>query len=149
MQSEPPEVSPDNSLANSLNSSTANQHGLPDEHEQSSATLLRREDVARISRIAVDSDAASVSSEESRRGREAHSGRLTSSSSSSSSRSSQRGSPVNRIDEYERQQTYSRRRLDRITFQVVPSTRSNVRGISIQEFPNGRASLWSYIFRFC
>jgi hypothetical protein len=141
MQPEPPIVSQNDSSANTQNSSTSDQHGLSHDYEESSATPLSREDVGRTSAIAVESDATSVSSEGSRRGRDACSRRLNSCSSNSSS-SSQRGSPVNRVEEYERQQTYSRRTSDRITFQVVPSTRGSEKGVSIEEFPNGRADLW-------
>jgi hypothetical protein len=138
MQPELLRASQNDSLANIQNSSTSYQHGLSLGHEESSATLFSREEVTRASDVPIEPDAASVSSEGSRRGRNVHSGRLN----SSSSRSSQRGSPVNRIEEYERQKTYSRRTSDRITFQVVPSTRGSERGVSIEEFPNGRIDLW-------
>jgi hypothetical protein len=131
MQPEPPRVSQNDSLASTQNPTTPNQHGLSDEHDESSAILLGREDVARTSGASIEPDAASVSSEGSRRGRETHSGRLNSSSSSSSS------SPVTRVEEYERQQTYSRRTSDRITFQVIPSPAGRRSRVSIEQFPNG------------
>jgi hypothetical protein len=134
MQPEPSRVSQNDSLASTQNLTTSNQHGLSDEHDESSATLLGREDVARTSGASTESDTASVSSEGSRRGRGTHSGRLNSSSSSSSS---QRSSPVTRVEEYERQQTYSRRKPDRITFQVIPSAAGSRSRVSIEEFPNG------------
>jgi hypothetical protein len=137
MQPEPPRVSQNDSLASFQNPTTPNQHGFPDEHDESSATLLDREDVARASSTSIEPDAASVSSEGSRRGRDSHSGRLNSSNSSSSSSSSQRSSLVTRVEEYERQQTYSRRTSDRITFQVIPSTAGSRSRVSIEEFPNG------------
>jgi hypothetical protein len=136
MQPEPPRVSQNDSLASSQNPTTPNQHGLSDEHDESSATLLGREDVARTSGASIEPDATSVSSEGSRRGRDSHSGRLNSTSTSTSS-SSQRSSPVTRVEEYERQQTYSRRTSDRITFQVIPSTAGSRSRVSIEEFPNG------------
>jgi hypothetical protein len=136
MQSEPSKVSQNDSLASIQNPTTPNQHGLSDEHDESSATLLHREDVARTSGAPIESDAASVSSEGSRRGRDIYPGRLNSSSSSSSS-SSQRSSPVTRVEEYERQQTYSRGTSDRITFQVIPSPAGSRSRVSIEEFPNG------------
>jgi hypothetical protein len=133
MQPEPSRVSQNDSLASTQNLITSNQHGLSDEHDESSATLLGREDVARTSGASTESDTASVSSEGSRRGRGTHSGRLNSSSSSSS----QRSSPVTRVEEYERQQTYSRRKSDRIAFQVIPSAAGSKSRVSIEEFPNG------------
>ena len=141
MQSEPPKVSQKDSLATTQNSFTTDQHGRQYRLNESSATLLSREDVAGTSDVAIEPDDASVASEGSRRGRDAHSRRLISSSSSSSS-SSQRGSQVNRVEEYERQQSYSRRTSDRMTFQVVASTRSSAKGVSIEEFPNGMNDLW-------
>ena len=138
MQPEPPRVSQNDSLASAQNSLTSSQHGLLHEPEESSATLLSREDVARTSDFTIEPDAASESSEGSRRGRSAHPGRLNGSGSSSS----QRSSPVNRVEEYERQHTYSRPTSDRITFQVVPSTRGSGKGVSIEEFPNGTTDLW-------
>jgi hypothetical protein len=134
MQPEPSRVSQNDSLVSAQNPTTPNQHGLSDEHDESSATLLGREDVARTSGASTESDTTSVSSEGSRRGRDTHSGRLNSSSSSSSS---QRGSPVTRVEEYERQHTYSRRASDRITFQVIPSAAGSSSRVSIEEFPNG------------
>ena len=134
MQPEPSRVSQNDSLVSAQNPTTPNQHGLSDEHDESSATLLGREDVARTSGASTESDATSESSERSRRGRDTHSGRLNSSSSSSSS---QRGSPVTRVEEYERQHTYSRRASDRITFQVIPSAAGSSSRVSIEEFPNG------------
>jgi hypothetical protein len=133
MQPELSRVSQNDSLVSAQNLTTPNQHGLSDEHDESSATLLGREDVARTSGASTESDATSVSSEGSRRGRDTHSGRLNSSSSSSS----QRSSPVTRVEEYERQHTYSRRVFDRITFQVVPSAAGSSSRVSIEEFPNG------------
>src|SRR5256885_8301314 len=120
MQPEPPKVSQNKSLTGAQSFCTSNQHGLSDEHEESSASLLAGEDAAMSPYVAVEPDAASASSEGSRRGPDTYAGRLT---SSSSSRSSQRSSPVNRIEEYERSRTYSRRTSDRIMFQVVSSTR--------------------------
>src|SRR5580700_5738497 len=99
MQPEPSRVSQNDSLVSAQNPTTPNQHGLSDEHDESSATLLGREDVARTSGASTESDATSVSSEGSRRGRDTHSGRLNGSSGSSSS--SQRSSPVTRVEEYE------------------------------------------------
>ena len=133
MQPEPLRVFQNDSLASSQNPTTPNQHGLSNEHDESSATRLGREDVARTSGASIEPDAASVSSEGSRRGRDSYSGRLNSSSSSSS----QRSSPVTRVEEYERQHTYSRRTSDRITFQVIPSTAGSRSRVSIEEFPNG------------
>jgi hypothetical protein len=138
MQSEPSKVSQNDSLASTQNPTTPNQHGLSDEHDESSATLLHREDVARTSGAPIESDAASVSSEGSGRSRDTHSGRLNSSSSSSS----QRSSPVTRVEEYERQRTYSRRTSDRITFQIIPSTAGSRSRVSIEEFPNGTLALY-------
>src|SRR4051812_32812316 len=133
MQPELPRVSQNDSLASTQNPPIPNQHGLSDEHDESSATLLSREDVTRTSDASIEPDATSVSSEGSRRGRDTHSGWLNSSSSSNS----QRSSPVNRVEEYERQQIYSRRTSDRITFQVIPSTAGSRSRVSIEEFPNG------------
>jgi hypothetical protein len=141
MQPEPPKVSQNDSLAITQISSTANHHGLSHEDEEPPATLLDREDVGGTSEVASDADATSVSSEGSRRGRGTNSGRLNSGSSNSSS-GSQRGSPVNRIDEYERRQTNSRRTSDRVTFQVVPSKGGSGRSVSIEEFPNGTVDVW-------
>jgi hypothetical protein len=137
MQPELSRVTQNDSLVSAQNPTTPNQHGLSDEYDESSATLLGREDVARTSGASTESDATSVSSEGSRRGRDTHSGRLNSSSSSSSSSSSQRRSPVTRVEEYERQHTYSRRASDRITFQVIPSAAGSSSRVSIEEFPNG------------
>lgn len=144
MQSEPSKVSQNDSLTNTYNSSTSNQHGLSHEHAESSAALLSREDVGGALGLVFESDATSVSSEGSRRGRDTNSGRLSSQSSSIS----QRGSPANRVEEYERQQIYSRRTSDRISFRVVPSTRGTGTGTSIEEFPNGVAGLWSSLESF-
>ena len=141
MQSEPSKVSQNDSLASTQNPTTPNQHGLSDEHDESSAALLSREDIAGTSGASIEPDVASVSSEGSRRGRNTHSGRLNSSNSSSSS-SSQRSSPLTRVEEYERQQTYSRRTSDRITFQIIPSTAGSRSRVSIEEFPNGTIALY-------
>jgi hypothetical protein len=147
MQPEPPRVSQNDSLASSQNPTTLNQHGLSDEHDGSSATLLGREAVARTSGASIEPDAASVSSEGSRRGRDSHSGRLNSTSTSSSS---QRSSPVTRVEEYERQQTYSRRTSDRITFQVIPSAAGSRSRVSIEEFPNGTMARYNLTLEtFC
>jgi hypothetical protein len=146
MQSEHPKVSQNDLSTNTQNSSTSNQHGLSLEHAESSAALLSREDAGEPPSLAFESDATSVSSEGSRRGRDTNSGRL----SSKSSRSPQRGSPANRVEEYERQQIYSRRTSDRILFQVVPSIRGTGTGTSIEEFPNGMAKgLWSIVGALC
>jgi hypothetical protein len=141
MQPELSRVSQNDSLVSAQNLTTPNQHGLSDEHDESSATLLGREDVARTSGASTESDATSVSSEGSRRGRDTHSGRLNSSSSSSSS--SQRRSPVTRVEEYERQHTYSRRASDRITFQIIPSAAGSSSRVSIEEFPNGTVARYN------
>lgn len=146
MQPEPYRVSQNDSFAHTQNPSTSHQHGLLHEDEESSAALLIREDAARTPDAAMEPDAASVSSEGSQRGYGAYSGRLNSSSSSSSSR---RGSPVNRVEEYERQQTYSRRTSDRVVFQIVPSTRGSGSGITFEEFPNGMMDLWRNVGSFC
>ena len=136
MQSEPPKASQTDSLASAQNSASSDQHGLQCDHDESSATLLNREGVVGALGVAIEPDAASVSSEGSRRGRDTYRGRLNRSSSSS-----QGSSTVNRVEEYERQQTYSRRTSDRITFQVVPSIRGTAKGVSIEEFPNGMTDL--------
>jgi hypothetical protein len=142
MQPELSRVSQNDSLVSAQNLTTPNQHGLSDEQDESSATLLGREDVARTSGASTESDATSVSSEGSRRGRDTHSGRLNNSSSSSSS-SSQRRSPVTRVEEYERQHTYSRRASDRITFQIIPSAAGSSSRVSIEEFPNGTVARYN------
>jgi hypothetical protein len=149
MQPEPSRVSQNNSLASTQDSTTPSQHGLSDEHDESSAALLGREDVARTSGASIESDAVSVSSEGSRHGRDTHSRRLNSSSSGSSSSSSQRSSPITRVEEYERQRTYPRRVSDRVTFQIIPSTAGSRSRVSIEEFPNGTRARYDLTLETC
>ena len=136
MQSEPPRASQNDSLDSAQHPFNSDQYGLQCDHDESSATLLNREDFVGVLDVAIEPDAASVSSEGSRRGRNTYPGRLNRRSSSS-----QGSSPVNRVEEYERQNTYSRRTSDRITFQVVPSIRGSAKSVSIEEFPNGMTDL--------
>ena len=131
MQPEPTRASQNDNLATTQTTSATPEHGLQHDHEEASASLLGREDDAMFSSTAVETDAASVSSEGSRRAPRSHSRRLSSSSSS------QRSSPINRIEEYERSQKYVRRPSERFSFQVVLSTKGNRSSVSVQDFPNG------------
>lgn len=150
MQSEPIRASQTDTLADTQLSSTSTQHGLRHELEESSASLLPREDDARISAVTEDPDEVSVSSEGSRRGRRIHPRRL------SSSESSQTSSPGHRIEEYERSHAHLRRPSERFTFQIVSSVKDGKNTASIQEFPNGtsinspacRILLLIYVQRF-
>ena len=135
MQPESTRASQNETLAAAQTTSPTHQHGLQPDHEEASLSLLSREDDSGFSGIAVETDVASVSSEGSRRARRSHSRRLSSSSNSQTS------SPTNRIDEYERSQTYVRRPSERFTFQIVPSTKDSRSSISVQDFPNGTCNI--------
>ncbi len=135
MQPEPTRASQNETLAITQTTSAAPQHGLQHDHDEATASLLGREADAGFSNIAAEIDTASVSSEESRRAPRSLSRRLSSSSSS------QRSSPINRIEEYERSQSYVRRPSERFTFQIVPSMKGNRNGASVQDFPNGRGCI--------
>lgn len=131
MQPESSKAFPNDSLLRQTQtSSTTFQYGTQNDHGTPSASLLSREDDARASSVPFDSDAVSVSSEESLRGRGSHAGRL------SSRNSSERSSPVNRVEEYERQHASMRVRPEGLAFQVIPSAGGQCR-VSIEEFPNG------------
>jgi hypothetical protein len=79
-----------------------------------------------------DSDALSVSSGGTSRGRRLDLQRLSSRDDSSHS-----SSPGSRIDEYERKHAKPRRRNDGMIFQVVPGTNASS-SIAIEDFPNGK-----------
>jgi hypothetical protein len=86
----------------------------------------------------VDTDALSVSSGGSGRGRKTNIRRLN-----SHDRSSQGGSPGSRIDEYERSHLPSSKKGDGVFFQVVPSINGARRHISVEQFPNGKPPVYS------
>jgi hypothetical protein len=131
MQSAPTEASQTaTSVDPSSDSSTSNQYGLSDSHQQASGTvLLEHASVPSIER-SDDVEAASVTSRGSSRGRQPKSGRL-----GNRQDTSQDSSPGSRIDEYERAHTVTRIPSDGMIFQVISN--SGTSRVSIQDFPNG------------
>lgn len=105
-------------------------HGLQDLDEPASGHLSAG---ARELRSAppTDSDALSVSSTSTSRGRQVDTSRLSARGDSSHS-----SSPGSRIDDYERKHAKPRKRSDGMIFQVVPS-KDRDSNVAIEEFPNG------------
>ena len=111
--------------------STSLQHGLPESDIQASGRLSEGDRVPQA--VPPDnSDASSVSSGGTSRGRQLRSGRLNSDATSSSHSSS----PGSRIDEYERKHAKPRKRKDGMIFQVVQN-KDKSSDVHIEEFPNG------------
>jgi hypothetical protein len=89
------------------------------------------------------SDALSVSSGGTRRGRATNAGRLN-----SRDNSSQEGSPGSRIEEYERASLRYRKPSDEMMFQLIPSDKNKPANVTVEDFPNGEqearhTGLWS------
>jgi hypothetical protein len=142
MQSRPIEVQQNESVENLPQESVPSaQHGLQNDVESFSNPPPNREaGEDSVQPHSGDADASSVSSG-SRRGRKPHIRRLKSHESSSHG-----GSPVNRIEEYERSHHSSPRRGDAMAFQVIPSVKGVRRHISVEQFPNGELAcgkLWN------
>lgn len=133
MQSAPSQTPP---TATSLNQpqfpSPPSQYGLPDILHDASSGFLP-ENSPRVPESAVeDTDAASVSSSGTQRGRSTNTGLR-----GSRGNSSQEGSPGSRIDEYEKAIAQPRKLSDGMIFQIVPSAKGKIDTVSIETFPNG------------
>jgi hypothetical protein len=136
MPSQPTEVS-QKTVEHLISQSTSSaQHGLLNDLEPSSSPSPRREAGEDSPQQGGDADVVSVSSGGSGRGRKPNIRRLK-----SRDRSSQGGSPVNRIEEYERSHLSSLRKGDGVSFQVIPSLKDVQNRISIDQFPNGGSFL--------
>lgn len=132
MQSQPTEVKENDSTDSLSQSLSSAQHGLPNDLEPSSGPSPQRDAGEENVQQGGDIDSQSVSSGGSGRGRKPNIGRLK-----SYDRSSQGGSPVNRIEEYERSHLLSPRKGDGVSFQIIPSVKDGRHHISIEQFPNG------------
>ena len=131
MQSAPTEASQTATSVESSNNVSPIHHGQPDLQHQASDSLPR-EDVGELPVDRPDdTDALSVSSGDTSRGRRSNTGRI----SSSRHGSSQESSPGSRIDEYERANATIRRPSNGMIFQVIRNSGDS--NVSIQEFPNG------------
>lgn len=139
MQSQPtatPQNEPVDSLSSQSTSST--QYGLWHDFKSSSNPSLPREAGEDSPRPSGDTDALSCCSGGSGRGRKPNIRRLK-----SEDRFSPGGSPVGRIEQYEKSQLSSPRKGGDVSFQVIPSTEGIKCRVSISQFPNGRPSLAS------
>jgi hypothetical protein len=139
MQSQPTEVQQHESVSNLTSQSTCAHHGLRNDLEPSSSPSLQREaGEDSVQHEGGDTDALSVSSGGSGRGRKTNIRRLN-----SHDRSSQGVSPGSRIDEYERSHLSTSKRGDSVSFQIVPSINGARRHISVEQFPNGKPPVHS------
>jgi hypothetical protein len=133
MQPAPTEFSPTATSVDFPNNPSHSHHGLPDVPASASGSVPSRAEDAGLSPIPADTDAESVLSRATSRGRQptANAGRL------SRHDSSQDSSPGSRIDEYEKAHanTLPRRPSDDMIFQIVKSDK--ISNVFIQEFPNG------------
>lgn len=133
MQSQPTEIQknePDSLTPQSVSSA---RYGLRNDLEPSSSPSPSREAGEDATQQGGDTDTLSVSSAGSGRGRKSNVRRLKSHDSSSHG-----GSPVNRIEEYERSYL-STKKDDGVSFQVIPSVKGVRRHISVEQFPNGKS----------
>lgn len=112
--------------------SPPSQYGLPDILHDASGGFLRADSPRRSESVLEDTDAASVSSSGTQRGRSSNAGLR-----SSRDNSSQEGSPGSRIDEYEKAHAQPRKLSDGMIFQIVPSAKGKIDTVSIETFPNG------------
>jgi hypothetical protein len=120
------------SLGTSQDPTSPPQHGLPDRDEPASGHLPAGAGELR-STTAADSDALSIASSTTSRGRRLDERRLSDRDDSSHS-----SSPGSRIDDYERKHAKPRKRSDGMIFQVVPNKDKGKEGnVGIEEFPNG------------
>lgn len=134
MQSAPPELSHTATLEQltPVPSSTS-QHGLQQLQEHASGTPSSSEESDRGSAdLPDDTDAVSVESVDTHRGRSTDIGWMN-----SRDNSSQEGSPGSRIDEYERSYANMRKPSDEMLFQIIPSAKERKGAVSVQELPNG------------
>lgn len=131
MQPAPTEISQNaTSVELSHNPHPSPQHGLQEHRQPASDRLLQGD--REPHHVPPDTtDALSVSSGGTSRGRESIPRRLSSRTDSSHS-----SSPGSRIDEYERKHAKPRKRKDGMIFQVVQS-KDNAGNVLIEEFPNG------------
>lgn len=133
MQSAPSETFQNaTSVDQSQVSSPPSQYGLPDILHVASSGFLRENSPRVPDSVIEDTDAASVSSRGTQRGRSTNSRRI-----SSRDNSSQEGSPGSRIDEYEKAHAQPRKLSDGMVFQIVPSAKGKIDTVSIETFPNG------------
>ena len=142
MQSAPPEASQNaTSVDQPQTPSPPLHHGLSDTVQQASDDLLPESGHRVPSSVLEDSDAVSVGSGSTQRGRSANTRRLSSRDSSS-----QEGSPGSRIEEYERSHTQTRKHSDGMIFQIIPSAKGKVDSVSVESLPNGAfpSSHYSY-----
>jgi hypothetical protein len=131
MQPAPNEASKTaNTVGSSQDQSPDPHHGLQDVDEPASGHLSAGAGELRSTQP-TDSDALSVSSTSTSRGRQLDTRRLSGRGDSSHS-----SSPGSRIDDYERKHAKPRKRSDGMIFQVVPS-KGKENGVAIEEFPNG------------
>jgi hypothetical protein len=92
--------------------------------------------------VADESDNLSVSSGGTQRGRPSFTPRRL---SSSHDNSSHEGSPGSRVEEYEKEHAQSRKPSDGMIFQIIPSAKDKVNGVSIESFPNGVFALTVFL----
>ena len=137
MQSQPTAV-PQNEPVESLSSPSTSsaQYGLWQDSKPSSSPSLSREAGGDSPRQSGDNDALSVSSSGSGRGRKPNIRRLK-----SEDRFSEGGSPVGRIEQYERSQLSSPRKGGDLSFQVIPLAAGIKCRVSVNQFPNGKPIL--------
>jgi hypothetical protein len=132
MQSAPHEVTQNaTSVEISCDSTPPTQYGHLDLREQASDRLLEG-DREPPNVLLDNSDALSVSSGSTSRGRHINTRRLSHQTASSHS-----SSPGSRIEEYERKHAKHRKPKDGLVFQVVPGKDQNA-AHSIEAFPNGK-----------
>lgn len=137
MQSQPTEV-PQNEPVDSLisYSISTTQYGLQNELDPSSHPTLQREAGEDSRHRDRDGDASSVSSGGSGRDRELNIRRLR-----SQDRCSQGGSPVGRVEQYERSHLLPPSKGDGVSFQIIHSTKGVRPCVSVDQFPNGKSTL--------
>jgi hypothetical protein len=133
MQPKPTEIQPNEPDNLTLQSVSSAQYGLQHDLEPSSSPSPLRAAIEDAVQQGGDTDTSSVSSGGSARGRKPYVRRLK-----NYDKCSQGGSPINRIDEYERSHTTSKKD-DGVSFQVIPSVKGASRHISVEQFPNGKS----------
>lgn len=134
MQSAPPESSYNaTSVEISPSHTPSSNHGLQDRPDLASGRPSAGDrELPEPVLLPDDSDALSVSSGSTSRGRRSDVRGLKGRDDSSHS-----SSPGSRIDEYERMHAKRSRRKDGMVFQVVQNSKDKENGIAIEEFPNG------------
>jgi hypothetical protein len=135
MQPAPTEASQNvTSVQSPATPSSSSQHGLLLTQQQASDGDPLLGSLREPSAVFEDnSDALSVSSGGTRRGRATNAGRLN-----SRDNSSQESSPGSRIDEYERANPRYRKPSDEMIFQIIPSDKNKHANVTVEAFPNGK-----------